>query len=181
MALVVNHRVGTLSAKLDLADAFKHILIRSQDWPLLGSSWDLQCLDSSICHLYYVDLFLPFGLHSSPVLFNEYADALQYAMKTNEVHDLLHYLDDYFAAGPPHFLVCANNITTLIAMFEELGFTINVEKIKNQLQPQTSWGWTLTQLPWRPEPIPPAYPKPLPYWRASWATDPPPKGLSYLF
>ena len=42
VALVIKHRVGALSAKLDLADAFKHILIRSHDWPLLDSSWDLQ-------------------------------------------------------------------------------------------------------------------------------------------
>ena len=116
VALVVRHGVGTLSAKLDLADAFKHMLIRSQNWPLLGSSWDLQCSDSSTCCLYCVDLFLPFGLHSSPALFNKYADALQYSMKTNEVHDLLHYLDDYFTVGPPHSPVCTNNITTMIAM-----------------------------------------------------------------
>ena len=95
VALVVKHRVGALSAKLDLANAFKHILIRSQDWLLLGSSWDLQHPDSSTCHLYYVDLFLPFGLHSSPALFNEYVDAFQYTMKTNDVEELLHYLDDY--------------------------------------------------------------------------------------
>ena len=38
VALVVKHGVGTLSAKLDLGNAFKHILLRSQDWPLLGSS-----------------------------------------------------------------------------------------------------------------------------------------------
>ena len=85
VALVIKHRVGTLSSKLDLANAFKHILIRSQDWPLFGSSWDLKHPDGVTCHLYYMDLFLPFGLCSSPALFNEYADALQYAMKTNKV------------------------------------------------------------------------------------------------
>ena len=42
VAHIIKHVVGTLSAKLDLADAFKNILVRSQDWPLLGSSWDLQ-------------------------------------------------------------------------------------------------------------------------------------------
>ena len=92
VALIVKHGVGTLSAKLDLADAFKHILVRSQDWPLLGSSWDLQLPHRSMVFLYYVDLFLPFGLCSSPALFNEYTDALQYTMQTNKVQDLLHYL-----------------------------------------------------------------------------------------
>ena len=129
MALVIKHGVGALSAKLDLADVFKHILIRSQDWPLLGLSWDLQHLDGSTCCLYYVDLFLPFGLCSSPALFNEYVDDLQYAMKTNKVQDLLHYMDDYFIVGPPQSPVCTNNIATMIAMCEELGFTINSEKV----------------------------------------------------
>ena len=120
VALIIKHGAGTLSAKLDLANAFKHILIRSQDLSLLGSSWDLQHPDGSTCHLYYVDLFLPFGLCSSPALFNEYVDALQYAMKTNKVQDLLHYLDDYFTVGPTQSLVCANNIATMIAMCEDL-------------------------------------------------------------
>ena len=38
VVLVIKHGVGTLSVKLDLTDAFKHIHVRSQDWPLLGSS-----------------------------------------------------------------------------------------------------------------------------------------------
>ena len=129
VALVIKCRVGTLSAKLDLADTFKHILIRSQDWPLLGSSWDLQWPAGSMTHLYYIDLFLLFGLCSSQVLFNEYADALLYTMKASKVQDLLHYLDDYFTVGPPHSLVCANNISAMITTCEELGFAVNPEKV----------------------------------------------------
>ena len=125
VALIVKHRVGALSARLDLANVFKHILIRSQDWPLLGSSWDLQHPESSTCCVYYVDLFL----------FNKYADAPHYAIKTNKVHDLLHYLDDYFTIGPPQPPVCTNNIATMIAKCEELGFTVNSEKLQNQPQP----------------------------------------------
>ena len=80
-------------------------------------------------HLYYIDLFLPFGLYSSPVLFNEYADALLYTMKASKVQDLLHYLGDYFTMGLPHSLVCANSIFAMIAMCEELGFAVNPEKV----------------------------------------------------
>ena len=80
-------------------------------------------------HLYYIDLFLPFGLHISPALFNEYADTLLYAMKANKVQDLLHYLDDYFTVGPPHSLVCANNISAMITTCEELGFAVNPKKV----------------------------------------------------
>ena len=129
VALFIKHGVQTLSAKLDLADNFKYILIRSQDWPLLGSSWYLQQPDGSMVCLYYMDLFLPFGLHSSPALFNKYSDALQYTMQTNKVQNLIHYLDDYFTVGPPDSLVCANNIATMIATCEELGFAVNPEKV----------------------------------------------------
>ena len=126
-ALIIKHRVGTLSAKQDLADVFKHILNRCQDWPLMGSTWDLQWPDGSTICLSYVGLFLPFGLHSSPALFNEYADSLQYTMQTNILQDLLHYLDHYFTVGPPDSPVCANNIMTMIAKCKELGFAVNPE------------------------------------------------------
>ena len=85
--------------------------------------------------LYYMDLFLPFGLCSSPALFNEYADALHYTMQINKVQDLLHYLGDYFTVGPPDFLVCASNIATMMATYEELGFTVNPQKV---IKPATS-------------------------------------------
>ena len=118
-----------MSAKLNLADAFKHILVRSQDWHLLGSSLDLQQPNESTVCLCYMDLFLPFGLHSYPALFNKYADVLQYDMQVNQVGDLLYYLDDYFTVGLPDSSVCANNIVTMIATCEELGFTIKPEKV----------------------------------------------------
>ena len=50
-------------------------------------------------------------------------------MKTNGVQDLLHYLDDYFTVGQPHSPVCTNNIATMIATCEELGFVIDVDKM----------------------------------------------------
>ena len=79
--------------------------------------------------LYYVDLFLPFGLYSSPALFNKYANAHQYTMQINKVQDLLQYLDYYFTVGPPDSPVCARKIATMIAMCVELGFTINPQKV----------------------------------------------------
>ena len=129
VALIIKHGVDAMSAKLDLAGVFKHILVRCQGWPLLGSSWDLQWPDRSTVCLYYMDLFLPFGLYTSPALFNEYANALQYAMQVNQLEDLLHYLEDYFTGGPPDSLACVNSIVPMIAICEELGLTINPEKV----------------------------------------------------
>ena len=45
--LIKKQGVGTLMAKLDLANTFKHILVHSKDWLLLCSSWDTTQADSS--------------------------------------------------------------------------------------------------------------------------------------
>ena len=71
---IKKHGVGTLMAKLDLANAFKHILVHPEEWPLLCNSWDASLLDGSVCRQYYINLFLPFDLHSSPAIFNQYTN-----------------------------------------------------------------------------------------------------------
>ena len=116
-------------AKLDLADAFKHILVCPKDWLLLCSSWDTSLLDGSVCRQYYIDLFLPFGLHSSPAIFNQYANALEFAMQVNSISNLLHYLDDYFTAGPTGSGNCQCNITTMVKVCREMGFMVNSSKV----------------------------------------------------
>ena len=85
-------------------------------------------------HLYHADFFLPFGLCSSPALFNKYAIALQYAMQVNHMEDVLHYLDDYFKVCPPDSLVCANNIDIMVVICKEVGFAISSKKVT---QPST--------------------------------------------
>ena len=64
--LVKQCGTGSLLAKLDLEDAYKHILVRPQDWDLLGSTW-LETDKNGVGHIvYYVDTVLPFGLRSAP-------------------------------------------------------------------------------------------------------------------
>ena len=65
VSLVKKHGVGTLMAKLDLADALKCILVCPEDWLLLCSSWDVTLPNGSVQQQYYVNLFLPFSLWSS--------------------------------------------------------------------------------------------------------------------
>ena len=77
VSLIKKQGVGALMAKLDLADAFKHILVCLEDWPLLCSYWDIPQADGSVLWQYNVDLFLPFGFCSSPAIFNHYANVLE--------------------------------------------------------------------------------------------------------
>ena len=129
VSLIKKQGASTLMAKLDLADAFKHILVCPKDWPLLCSSWDTTQADDSVLWQYYVDLFLPFGLCSSPAIFNHYADALEFAMWANGINDLLHYLNDYFTAGPAGTGECQHNISTMVQVCREMGFMVNPSKV----------------------------------------------------
>ena len=116
-------------AKLDLANAFKHILVHPKDWPLLCSSWDTPCPDGSVLRQYYINLFFPFGLCSSPAIFNHYTNALEFAMWANGISNLLHYLNDYFMAGPTGSGDCQHNINTVVEVCREMGFMVNPSKV----------------------------------------------------
>ena len=129
VSLVKKQEVGALMAKLDLANAFKDILVWPKDWSLLCSSWDILQVDGLVLQQYYIDLFLPFGLHSSPAIFNHYANMLEFAMQANGIWDLLHYLNDYFMEGPTGTGECQHNINIMVQVCRDLGFLVNPSKV----------------------------------------------------
>ena len=63
-----------LKAKLDIKHAFRLCQVHLQDRELLGIHWQGK---------FYIDLPLPFGLRSSPYLFNRLADAFEWILKNN--------------------------------------------------------------------------------------------------
>jgi hypothetical protein len=127
---VNTYGIGTQLAKLDLEDAFKQIIVKPQDWDLLGSVW----YNENNVKQYYVDTVLPFGLRTSPRRFNDFADALQFAMLKDGASDVCHYLDDYLTAGAPDSNQCHANLDIMINTCNRLGFAINYQKL---IQPST--------------------------------------------
>ena len=96
---------GALMGKIDLKNAFRLIPVRKEDWHLLGVHWQDQ---------WYVDKCLPFGLRSSPALFNQLASTIVWILKNNyHIMHLIHYLDDFFTAGPPDSPICRHNMETM--------------------------------------------------------------------
>ncbi len=122
--LISKYGKGTNFAKLDLADAYKQIRVRKQDWNLLGSHIELNGKK-----YFFLDTVLPFGLRSSAKIFSDFADALAFIMKENGTTDVDHYLDDYLTGGPPNSPVCVNNINIMIETCKKLNFLINPEKL----------------------------------------------------
>ena len=122
LALVARHGQNALMAKLDIKHAFCLRPVHPADLELLGIHWEGQ---------YYIDLCLPFGLRSSPYLFNCLADAFEWILKNNyTITDLMHYLDDYFTVGPPNSKICADNVNTMIHMASHLGIPLVPEKLE---------------------------------------------------
>lgn len=80
---------GAQLVKRDLKDAFRHILVASSDQWLLG----FYCNGR-----YWMKRYLPFGLRTSPFIFNLFAKALHCVLAAVLMRTIiLHYLDDFFA------------------------------------------------------------------------------------
>ena len=113
---------GTLMAKIDLKNAFRLIPVRPEDWNLLGIRWQNQ---------YYIDTCLPFGLRSAPFLFNQLADAIHWSLQHNHgVHNVLHYLDDFFTAGKPATTDCSNNLQAMLSLCRRINAPVKTSKIE---------------------------------------------------
>ena len=126
-SLVKHCGSGCFMAKLDLEDAYKHIMVRCEDRELLGSVWDFKDENGHITNVYYVDLVLPFGLKSSAKLFNMFADALEFICKDKGATIVTHYLDDYFTCGSQS--VCLNNLEIMKSACKNIGFGVQPTKV----------------------------------------------------
>ena len=127
---VLNNGPGALMCKLDIRDAYKHVFVAPSDWHLLGLTWKSPGGNNE----YYVDLTLPFGLRSSPYLFEQFAQGLQYIMESMGCTNIEHYLDDYFCCGPSNDDTCERNLKTMLCACDETGFEVNPDKV---IQPTT--------------------------------------------
>jgi hypothetical protein len=106
-------------------DAFKHTVVNPAHWHLLGST--RRSIDNT--EYYYVDMVLPFGLRSSPYLFDQFAIGLEYIMKCKGAKTVEHYLDDYFTCGPARSTQCSVNLSLMIEACTETWFNINPKKL----------------------------------------------------
>ena len=111
---------GALMGKIDLKNAFRLMPVRREDWHLLGIHWN---------HQWYVDKCLPFGLRSSPALFNQLASAIEWILHHNYgIHHIIHYLDDFFTAGPPDSPVCSQNMAMMNQLCQHINAPTKPEK-----------------------------------------------------
>ena len=94
---IISLGLGTQMAKIDIRSAFHLIPVHPTDKHLLGMKWKEHT---------FIDTCLPFGLHSTPKLFNILADLLTGVLTRQGVTIILHYLDDFLILGPPASNTC---------------------------------------------------------------------------
>ena len=82
---------STVFWKADIADAFRTIPVRRQDWSMQGIYWQ---------GLFFLDMFLPFGLHSAPFIFTSLMDLfLWICIDKYNLPNLRHFVDDFIYAA----------------------------------------------------------------------------------
>ena len=95
---------GAQLAKIDVKSAYRIVPVHPDDRPLLGMLWQDRL---------YIDASLPFGLRSTPKLFNAIADALEWIARHQGVELLWHYLDDFITMGHPDSEECHLHLQAL--------------------------------------------------------------------
>jgi len=112
---------GTFLAKIDIKSAFRLLPVHPADRHLLSMRWDQNM---------YIDTCLPFGLRSTPKLFNILANLLSWILEHHNVSPVMHYLDDFFTMGPAGLPTCAYNLTVIKEVCTYLGIPLALEKVE---------------------------------------------------
>ena len=112
---------GSTLMKRDLKAAFRMIPICTEDQWLVIFEWN---------GTYYQELFLPFGLHTAPFIFNLFGEALEWILQRRYSWSLKRYLDDFLVIFPPHTNTALAS-TQFNQVCSQLGFSKASEKRKH--------------------------------------------------
>ena len=119
VARIVQLGRNTIMAKMDIKQAYRNIPIHPADCPLLGMRWDGRV---------YMDIALPFGLRSAPLIFTAVADALQWIMQQGGASYVKHYVDDFITLGAPGSEECEKNVRIMHRSCQETNMPVEPEK-----------------------------------------------------
>ena len=100
--------------KVDIKSAYCKIPVHPCDHHLLEMFWQGGG---------YLDLALPFGLHSAPAIFNSLADLFHWCLVNK-----WNMLDDYFTIGPLLLNICVSCLKVIDQAATEIGIPLSPDK-----------------------------------------------------
>lgn len=123
-------------AKIDLKHAYRSVPIHPANYQATGCKWRFT---GDIFDTFFYDTRLPFGAKSSPEIFHRITQAVRHMMAKRSYHDTIVYLDDFLVIGTTR-AECKQAYNTLLALLQELGFTISQHKLVPPTQRLTFLG-----------------------------------------
>ena len=121
IALVREAGYSCFLSKVDIKHAFRLLPVKVQDWKLLGYFWE---------GFYFIDTRLPFGLRSSPSIFNRFADLICWVLQHKfGLKSLVHYADDFFLVSTDTRNLAVRDLTCMCEAFAELNIPLAEGKI----------------------------------------------------
>ena len=125
--LVRSQGKNCLMSKLDIQHTFRLLPVLLSQMILLGIFWLGQ---------FFVDTRLPFGLRSSPGIFNRFADAVCWIINfVYNIKNVIHYSDDFFLVSSHNITQAQTDLSTVKSVFKHLNTPIAENKTEG---PQTS-------------------------------------------
>ena len=133
--------------KRDIKDTFRNVPVAFKHQWLLGFEWQ---------GVYYKETCLPFGLATAPAIFNLFADAFEWILRSGlQWHSTVHYLDNFIRVLPEYeaqsipqaaedYIQLTNALglprndskDCCSTMVEVLGIEINTSLFEARLSPQ---------------------------------------------
>ena len=112
---------GCYMCKVDIRHAFRLLPVDPSDWNLLGYCWE---------GFFFVDTRLPFGLRSSPKIFNDFADLICWILQNKYgLQALIHYSDDFFLVCGQCYDSAVKQLEVLCQAFKDMGIPLALNKI----------------------------------------------------
>ncbi len=119
MSMLSGLPAGTKMIKVDVKAAFRLIPVREEDRPLLDMEWRGK---------YYIDRCLPFGLSTSPPLWERVSRALEWVIRKYVTNHVSHFVDDFLIAVPTGEDAEAVR-DRVLALFAYLGVPVSIKKL----------------------------------------------------
>ena len=118
-------------AKSDMSSAFRHILLRPDQWYLMVMKATHPVSKKTY---FFIDKCLPFGSSISSAIFQDVSDAIAFLVQFKMGKNNVNYLDDYL------FVLllkreCDHQVHIFLTFCSKINFPVALEK--------TFWGWTL--------------------------------------
>lgn len=113
---------GMFIGTVDIASAYRSILVHPDNWKYQGISWNIEGSQR-----YLLDTHICFGLRCAPYLFTQVSNFILRCLKRRGYTNCFVYLDDFLVAGRTRE-ECSSAQNSLIEIIRSLGFYVAWDK-----------------------------------------------------